>query len=109
MTTYTIKPGRADELTSDPENHVFTLEEIMTDAANFKIPLAEYITEYLDVHQDNPMDAEQLLEYADRLGMDTVSQYMDDTIRAYLDNQLAPCTEREFIEAYLQMADLVIN
>ena len=60
MTTYTIKPEYTGELCNDieSESHVYSLEEIMTDAENFRIPLAEYIVKYLDVHQDNPVEAD---------------------------------------------------
>ena len=34
---------------------------------------------------------------------------MDDEIREFVHREVAPCTDLEFVERYLQIADIVIN
>lgn len=45
------------------------------------------------------------------IGIDTIAEYMDDDIREEVHDQIAPCTEEEFLEKYLEMAegDLIIG
>jgi hypothetical protein len=45
------------------------------------------------------------------MGWDVISQYMDDTTRETVHILMAPCTELEFLEAYLSVAeeDLIIG
>jgi hypothetical protein len=52
-----------------------------------------------------PEDA--LREY----NMDTIAHYMDDDIREAVHAEIAPCTELEFLAAYLERAtdDLIIG
>lgn len=107
MTTYTIKADRIDTLCLDVESatHIYTLAEIIEDAANFAQDLAAYITENLDVHQDNPMNEDELLALCD---IDTLAKYMDDSIREAVHAEMAPCTDAEFVREYLRYADLVV-
>jgi len=45
------------------------------------------------------------------LGLDAIVNYMDDDIREATHNAVAPCTEVEFLAAYLERAtdDLIIG
>jgi len=45
------------------------------------------------------------------LGLDEIVNYMDDDIREATHNAVAPCTEVEFLTAYLERAtdDLIIG
>lgn len=108
MTTYTIKPECIDQLCIDPESayHTYTLEEVIEDADNFEMNLADYITKFMDIDQDNPVDAEKLLEDYD---IRTLADYMHDDIREFVHNELAPCTDLEFVTRYLELADICIN
>ena len=108
MTTYTIKPECIDQLSVDSESahHTQSLAEVIEDADNFGMNLADYITKYMDVHQDNPVDAENLLEDYD---IRTLADYMHDDIREFVHGELAPCTDLEFVTRYLELADICIN
>ena len=44
-------------------------------------------------------------EALQEVSMDTLVVYMDDDIREKVHNDLAPCTEVEFLTAYLESAD----
>ncbi len=85
--------------------HEYTLEEIMQDAENFGENLVDYIDKYLDVHQDNPMDEDELLE---NMSIKNLAQFMDDSIREKIHVEMAPCTDKEFVREYLRYADLII-
>lgn len=54
MTTYTIKPEYIDELCIDLESatHIYTIDEVKADAENFGMELDEYISKYMDEHND---------------------------------------------------------
>ncbi len=43
--------------------------------------------------------------------MDTIANYMDDEIRETVVNEIAPCTDEEFLTRYLEIAndDLIIG
>jgi hypothetical protein len=45
------------------------------------------------------------------LGLDVIVNYMDDDTREAVHNEIAPCTEVEFLAAYLERAtdDLIIG
>jgi hypothetical protein len=45
------------------------------------------------------------------VGMDTIVNYMDDDTREAVHNELAPCSEIEFLSRYLELAkdDLIIG
>ena len=45
------------------------------------------------------------------VGMDTIVNYMDDDTREAVHNELAPCSEIEFLSRYLDLAkdDLIIG
>ena len=45
------------------------------------------------------------------VGMDTIAMMMDDEIREQVANDIAPCTDEEFVAAYLRRAneDLIIG
>lgn len=107
MTTYTIKTEAVDMLVVDIEyaDHEYTLEEITLDAENFGESLVDYIDKYLDVHQDNPMDEDELLE---NMSIENLAQYMEDSIREKIHAEMAPCTDIEFVREYLRYADLMI-
>ena len=50
-------------------------------------------------------------EAIDAMAWDVIAHMMDDDIRETVHNELAPCTEEEFLVAYLEMAtdDLIIG
>ncbi len=60
--------------------------------------LLQYINEQLQYDPDGRAD--DLLE---RFDMDTLAHYMDADIRETLHNHLAPCTDDEFLRAYLEL------
>lgn len=45
------------------------------------------------------------------VGMDTIAMMMDDEIREQVANNIAPCTDEEFVAEYLRRAneDLIIG
>lgn len=45
------------------------------------------------------------------VGMDTIAMMMDDEIREQVANDIAPCTDEEFVAEYLRRAneDLIIG
>ena len=45
------------------------------------------------------------------VGMDTIANYMDDDTREAVHNELAPCSDIEFLSRYLELAkdDLIIG
>lgn len=45
------------------------------------------------------------------VGIDVLAQYMDDDTRESVHNELAPCSEIDFIKQYLKLAtdDLIIG
>ncbi len=45
------------------------------------------------------------------VGMDTIAMIMDDEIREQVANNIAPCTDEEFVAEYLRRAneDLIIG
>lgn len=45
------------------------------------------------------------------VGMDTIAMMMDDEIREQVANDIAPCTDEEFVAEYLRIAneDLIIG
>lgn len=64
--------------------------------------IAELLVQYIDeqLQYDPDVRADDLLE---RFDMDTIANYMDDNIRETLHNHLAPCTDLEFVRAYLEL------
>lgn len=47
----------------------------------------------------------------EEIGLDTMAEYMDDDTREAAHNEIAPCTDLEFLERYLEIApdDLIIG
>ena len=47
----------------------------------------------------------------EEISLDTMAEYMDDDTREAVHNELAPCTDLEFLERYLEIApdDLIIG
>lgn len=108
MTTYTIKPYLADEICIDMEsvNHVYTLDEVIQDAKNFGMNVADYIIKYMYIDRDNPVDAEKLLE---EYNIRILADFMNDDIREFVHHELAPCSDFDFVNRYLELADIIIN
>lgn len=50
-------------------------------------------------------------EALDGISLDTMAEYMDDDTREAVHNEIAPCTDLEFLERYLEIApdDLIIG
>ena len=47
----------------------------------------------------------------EEISLDTMAVYMDDDTREAVHNEIAPCTDLEFLERYLEIApdDLIIG
>ena len=50
-------------------------------------------------------------EALETISLDTMTNYMDDDTREAVHNEIAPCTDAEFLTRYLELApdDLVIG
>lgn len=50
-------------------------------------------------------------EAIEMVGLDQIALYMDDDIREQIHRELAPCTEEEFLAAYMQASpvDIIIG
>ena len=49
-------------------------------------------------------------EALEEISLDTMAEYMDDDAREAVHNELAPCSDIEFLERYLEIApdDLIV-
>ena len=50
-------------------------------------------------------------EALEEISLDTMAEYMDDDAREAVHNELAPCSDIEFLERYLEIApdDLIVG
>lgn len=50
-------------------------------------------------------------EVLEEISLDTMAEYMDDDAREAVHNELAPCSDIEFLERYLEIApdDLIVG
>ena len=50
-------------------------------------------------------------EALEEISLDTMAEYMDDDAREAVHNELAPCSDSEFLERYLEIApdDLIVG
>ena len=50
-------------------------------------------------------------EALEEISLDTMAEYMDDDTREAVHNELAPCSDIEFLERYLEIApdDLIVG
>lgn len=50
-------------------------------------------------------------EALEEISLDTMADYMDDDAREAVHNELAPCSDIEFLERYLEIApdDLIVG
>ena len=56
-------------------------------------------------------DATEAAEVLTMCNLDTIAEFMDDDVRESVHNDMAPCTDAEFLAEYLRRApaDLVIG
>lgn len=69
------------------------------------------VVEKKRVSVDNGVHFCSVMEALKKHDMDTLAYYMDDGTREQVHNELAPCTDEEFLERYLELApwDLIIG
>jgi len=105
---YLIETGREAEKITLPE-----LEEFFADEKIFPTWGAE--KDVKEISLDNGshyMTAEEAMPEIEEKGLwDVVAEYMEDDAREKVNNEIAPCTELEFLKKYLEIAteDLVIG
>ena len=57
-----------------------------------------------EISVDNGRTFVTAAEALDAVGPEVIAMFMDDEIREAVHSELAPCTELEFLERYLQLA-----
>lgn len=86
------------------------MTKITIKSGNLKeIEIGEHENISREISLDNGntfMSADAAMPQIEERGLwDTVTQFMDDDVRESVHDKLAPCTDKEFLKAYLQEAD----
>lgn len=89
----------------DEDNEkILTINEYLTgEAAKERILRNKKLAEYLNVDEEDYYSMTDNMKKLLNLGMDVIAKYMDDDIREQVHNELAPCSDEEFLEKYMEL------